>query len=118
MDGCVLTLNGVATVPIVSHIADSLPSKLTLDPLRVGQVRVPGSTPSQRLAARSGLGLGSPISCQLYGSRRGRVCGMAQIVSNGLSNAAKLTKKGKVELVVQVKEDKFWIEVCGRHRPM
>ena len=45
VDGCVLTLNGVATVPIVSHIADSLPSKLTLDPLRVGQVRVPASPP-------------------------------------------------------------------------
>lgn len=38
IDNCVLTLQGVASVPIVCHIAASLPQMLTLDALRVGQV--------------------------------------------------------------------------------
>lgn len=38
IDSCVLTLQGVASVPIVSHIAASLPATLNLDPLRVSQV--------------------------------------------------------------------------------
>lgn len=32
-------------------------------------------------------------------------------MTNGVSNAAKLTKQGKVELVAQVRDGSFWFEV-------
>ena len=35
-------------------------------------------------------------------------------MTNGVSNAAKLTKKGKVELVAQVRDGNFWFEVRAR----
>ena len=51
IDNCVLTLQGVASVPIVCHIAASLPPTLTLDSLRVSQVST-GVLPRVRMAHR------------------------------------------------------------------
>ena len=73
IDRCVLTLRGITPVPIVSHIAASLPDLVTLDPLRVGQ-----------------------------------------IMTNAISNAAKLTTEGSVELVACVRDGQLWFEVCWR----
>ena len=70
IDRCMLTLQAITPVPIVSHIAASLPDLVTLDPLRVGQ-----------------------------------------IMTNAISNAAKLTTEGSVELVAQVRDAKLWFEV-------
>lgn len=44
------------------------------------------------------------------------LCGVArsQIITNGVSNAAKLTKQGKVELVAQTRDQKLWFEVRPR----
>lgn len=41
IDRSVLALHGVTTVPIVCHIAASVPESVVIDPLRVGQVRTP-----------------------------------------------------------------------------
>lgn len=46
------------------------------------------------------------------GSRRD-----AQIMTNAISNAAKLTTDGSVELVAQVRDGKFWFEVSHCPHP-
>ena len=42
VERCVLTLQGIATVPIVSHVASTLPKFIMVDALRVSQVREGG----------------------------------------------------------------------------